>query len=125
MRQNRVASTFSNICKTYYFLSTKLIVYRFFLNLDAVYGQRLSYWFVFRLKFQSSIKNFLCFQSVFIFNLVQWKPIKYMNYEYPWWSHAFGWFTALSSMLCIPGYMIYLWRVTPGTWQEVRQIYFF
>ncbi|XP_023953102.1 sodium- and chloride-dependent GABA transporter 1 [Bicyclus anynana] len=53
--------------------------------------------------------------SVFIFNLVQWKPIKYMNYEYPWWSHAFGWFTALSSMLCIPGYMIYLWRVTPGT----------
>ncbi|XP_050357080.1 sodium- and chloride-dependent GABA transporter 1 [Nymphalis io] len=56
--------------------------------------------------------------SVFIFNLVQWTPIKYMNYEYPWWSHAFGWFTALSSMLCIPGYMIYLWRVTPGTNME-------
>ncbi|CAF4901850.1 unnamed protein product [Pieris macdunnoughi] len=56
--------------------------------------------------------------SVFIFNLVQWTPIKYMNYEYPWWSHAFGWFTALSSMLCIPGYMIYLWRVTPGTPME-------
>ncbi|XP_052753085.1 sodium- and chloride-dependent GABA transporter 1 [Galleria mellonella] len=56
--------------------------------------------------------------SVFIFNLVQWKPIKYMNYEYPWWSHAFGWFTALSSMLCIPGYMVYLWRTTPGTRQE-------
>ncbi|CAH4036668.1 sodium- and chloride-dependent GABA transporter 1 [Pieris brassicae] len=56
--------------------------------------------------------------SVFIFNLVQWTPIKYMTYEYPWWSHAFGWFTALSSMLCIPGYMIYLWRVTPGTPME-------
>ncbi|XP_038219153.1 sodium- and chloride-dependent GABA transporter 1 [Zerene cesonia] len=56
--------------------------------------------------------------SVFIFNLVQWTPIKYMNYEYPWWSHAFGWFTALSSMLCIPGYMLYLWRVTPGTAME-------
>ncbi|CAK1546755.1 unnamed protein product [Leptosia nina] len=56
--------------------------------------------------------------SVFIFNLVQWTPIKYMNYEYPWWSHAFGWFTALSSMLCIPGYMVYLWRVTPGTRME-------
>ncbi|XP_041983679.1 sodium- and chloride-dependent GABA transporter 1 [Aricia agestis] len=56
--------------------------------------------------------------SVFLFNLVQWKPIKYMNYEYPWWSHAFGWFTALSSMLCIPGYMLYLWRVTPGTRME-------
>ncbi|XP_028175935.1 sodium- and chloride-dependent GABA transporter 1 [Ostrinia nubilalis] len=56
--------------------------------------------------------------SVFIFNLVQWKPIKYMTYEYPWWSHAFGWFTALSSMLCIPGYMVYLWHVTPGTRME-------
>ncbi|CAG9570361.1 unnamed protein product [Danaus chrysippus] len=56
--------------------------------------------------------------SVFIFNLVQWKPIKYMSYEYPWWSHVLGWFTALSSMLCIPGYMLYLWRVTPGTNME-------
>ncbi|CAG9796062.1 unnamed protein product [Diatraea saccharalis] len=44
-------------------------------------------------------------ESVFIFNLVQWTPIKYMSYEYPWWAHAFGWFTAVSSMLCIPGYM--------------------
>ncbi|XP_073958697.1 sodium- and chloride-dependent GABA transporter [Choristoneura fumiferana] len=56
--------------------------------------------------------------SVFIFNLVQWTPIKYMNYEYPWWAHTFGWFTALSSMLCIPGYMVYLWWVTPGTTKE-------
>ncbi|KPJ19592.1 hypothetical protein RR48_05978 [Papilio machaon] len=30
----------------------------------------------------------------------------------------YGWFTALSSMLCIPGYMVYLWRVTPGTRME-------
>lgn len=52
--------------------------------------------------------------GVFIFNLIQWTPIKYLGYEYPWWAHAFGWFTALSSMLCIPGYMIWLWRKTPG-----------
>ncbi|XP_063704030.1 sodium- and chloride-dependent GABA transporter 1 [Culicoides brevitarsis] len=52
--------------------------------------------------------------SVFIFNLVQWAPVKYLNYEYPLWTHFFGWFTALSSMLCIPGYMIWLWRRTPG-----------
>ncbi|XP_065220919.1 sodium- and chloride-dependent GABA transporter 1 [Planococcus citri] len=59
---------------------------------------------------------FICV-SVFFFNLIQWQPVKYMNYEYPWWSHAFGWFTALSSMLCIPGYMIYLWMITPGDYQ--------
>lgn len=59
---------------------------------------------------------FICI-SVFIFNLVQWTPVKYLDYEYPWWCHAFGWFTALSSMLCIPGYMIWLWHKTPGDFQ--------
>ncbi|CAH1393590.1 unnamed protein product [Nezara viridula] len=52
--------------------------------------------------------------GTFVFNLVQWTPIKYLDYEYPWWSHALGWLTALSSMLCIPGYMIYSWMNTPG-----------
>lgn len=51
---------------------------------------------------------------MFVFNLVQWTPIKYLDYEYPWWSHVLGWFTALSSMLCIPGYMVYAWMTTPG-----------
>ncbi|XP_033215560.1 sodium- and chloride-dependent GABA transporter 1-like [Belonocnema kinseyi] len=52
--------------------------------------------------------------GVFIFNLVQWTPIKYLDYNYPLWAHVFGWFTALSSMLCIPGYMLYAWVTTPG-----------
>nr|CAD7568404.1 unnamed protein product [Timema californicum] len=52
--------------------------------------------------------------GVFIFNIIQWTPIKYLDYEYPWWSHFLGWITALSSMLCIPGYMIYIWMKTPG-----------
>lgn len=56
---------------------------------------------------------FICV-SVFFFNLVQWTPIKYLGYEYPGWAHVFGWFTALSSMLCIPGYMVWLWLKTPG-----------
>ncbi|KAK2582494.1 hypothetical protein KPH14_004796 [Odynerus spinipes] len=52
--------------------------------------------------------------GVFVFNLVQWTPVKYLDYEYPWWSHVLGWLTALSSMLCIPGYMLYAWMTTPG-----------
>ncbi|XP_065349363.1 sodium- and chloride-dependent GABA transporter 1 [Cloeon dipterum] len=55
--------------------------------------------------------------GVFIFNIIQWTPVTYLAYEYPWWSHAFGWFTALSSMLCIPGYMVWLWCTTPGDFQ--------
>ncbi|XP_070508457.1 sodium- and chloride-dependent GABA transporter 1 [Chironomus tepperi] len=52
--------------------------------------------------------------GVFIFNIVQWTPVRYLDYEFPWWAHCFGWFTALSSMLCIPGYAIWLWQKTPG-----------
>lgn len=40
--------------------------------------------------------------------------MKYLNYEFPLWAHLFGWFTALTSMLCIPGYMVYSWFTTPG-----------
>jgi len=60
--------------------------------------------------------------GVFVFNLIQWTPIKYLDYEYPWWSHVFGWCTALSSMLCIPGYMIYIWMKTPGDFNTKMQL---
>ncbi|KAH1029595.1 hypothetical protein HUJ05_002806 [Dendroctonus ponderosae] len=43
--------------------------------------------------------------GVFVFNLIQWTPVKYLDYEFPFWAHLFGWFTALTSMLCIPGYI--------------------
>jgi hypothetical protein len=63
--------------------------------------------------------NFVSPQGVFIFNLVQFTPVKYLDYAFPWWAHAFGWFTALSSMLCIPGYAIWLWQKTPGDTLDV------
>lgn len=59
------------------------------------------------------------FQGVFIFSLVKYKRITYMDYEYPWWGDLIGWFMALSSILVMPGYAIYLFLVTPGTFQEV------
>lgn len=75
--------------------------------------------------FEFTIFFLFFLQSVFIFNLVQFTPIKYMGYEYPVWAHAFGWFTALSSMLCIPGYMIWLWYKTPGDRQAVSWFWLF
>nr|CAH7748945.1 unnamed protein product [Callosobruchus chinensis] len=59
---------------------------------------------------------FICV-SVFVFNLIQWAPVKYLNYEFPLWAHLFGWVTALTSMLCIPGYMVWIWMKTPGDFQ--------
>ena len=49
-----------------------------------------------------------------------WENLVYQDYHYPWWAHAVGYFMAASSMLCIPGYAIWLWVTTPGTWREVR-----
>ncbi|XP_024947468.1 sodium- and chloride-dependent GABA transporter 1 isoform X2 [Cephus cinctus] len=56
--------------------------------------------------------------GVFIFNIIKFVPVKYLTYEYPWWSHVLGWLCGLSSMMCIPGYMIYIWCVTPGSASE-------
>ncbi|XP_043525212.1 sodium- and chloride-dependent GABA transporter 1-like [Frieseomelitta varia] len=56
--------------------------------------------------------------GVFTFNIIKFVPVKYLTYEYPWWSHVLGWLCGLSSMLCIPGYMIYIWFTTPGTISE-------
>ena len=56
-----------------------------------------------------------------VFQLVTWENLVYQEYHYPWWAHAVGYFMAGSSMLCIPGYAIWLWVTTPGTWREVRQ----
>ena len=48
-----------------------------------------------------------------------------MNYEFPWWGETIGWIIALSSMVCIPGYAIYLYLVTPGTFNDVKINIFF
>ncbi|CAM1328965.1 SLC6A1 (predicted) [Pycnogonum litorale] len=56
--------------------------------------------------------------GVFIYALVQYKTLKYVDYLYPWWGELIGWAMALSSMLCPPVYAIYLFAVTPGTFRH-------
>lgn len=43
----------------------------------------------------------------------------YVGYVFPWWGEGVGWFLAISSMICVPVYAIYLYMVTPGTFSEV------
>ncbi|AWP04327.1 putative sodium- and chloride-dependent GABA transporter 2-like [Scophthalmus maximus] len=54
--------------------------------------------------------------SVLLFSLVKFTPLRYNNtYKYPWWGLALGLFLALSSVLIVPLWCLYILTVTPGT----------
>ena len=58
-------------------------------------------------------------QSVFLFYVIKFEKLKYVDYEYPWWGHFIGGLLAASSMACVPAYMAYVvWR-QEGTLMEV------
>ncbi|NXM02986.1 S6A12 protein, partial [Tyrannus savana] len=53
--------------------------------------------------------------GVFMFSLIKYGPLKYNNsYEYPAWGYVLGWLMALSSMVCIPLYAIFILLKTKG-----------
>uniref|UniRef100_A0A8C9W157 Transporter n=1 Tax=Scleropages formosus TaxID=113540 RepID=A0A8C9W157_SCLFO len=60
-----------------------------------------------------------CF-GTFAFSLIKYTPLKYNNeYVYPQWGYALGWMLALSSMICIPLWIVYKLCTTKGTLREV------
>ena len=58
-------------------------------------------------------------QGVFVFSVVKYEPLVYMNYRYPAWGEGIGWLMALSSIVVIPAYAVYLFIVTPGNLRQV------
>ncbi|MCJ8736099.1 hypothetical protein PDJAM_G00254980 [Pangasius djambal] len=59
-----------------------------------------------------------CF-GTFAFSLIKYTPLKYNNeYVYPWWGYAMGWLLALSSMVCIPLWIVYKMGTAKGTLRE-------
>ncbi|XP_028305265.1 sodium- and chloride-dependent GABA transporter 2-like isoform X2 [Gouania willdenowi] len=61
--------------------------------------------------------------GTFAFSLIKYTPLKYNNeYVYPWWGYAIGWLLALSSMVCIPLWMVYKISTTEGTFKERIQL---
>ncbi|KAK2157624.1 hypothetical protein LSH36_188g09078 [Paralvinella palmiformis] len=62
--------------------------------------------------------------GVFLFSCIQYKPITYAGKHYPWWGELVGWIMALSSIIVIPIYAIYLYIKTPGTFRERMKLLF-
>ncbi|XP_048356299.1 sodium- and chloride-dependent betaine transporter-like isoform X1 [Sphaerodactylus townsendi] len=57
--------------------------------------------------------------ATFLFSLIRYTPLKYNNvYEYPTWGIAVGWLMALSSMICIPLYVVYILLKTKGSLKQ-------
>uniref|UniRef100_A0A8B9U9S6 Transporter n=1 Tax=Anas zonorhyncha TaxID=75864 RepID=A0A8B9U9S6_9AVES len=58
--------------------------------------------------------------AVFLFSLIKYTPLKYNNtYVYPTWGYVLGWMMALSSMVCIPLYAIFILLRTKGPLKQV------
>lgn len=88
---------------------------RYFSNLKSMLGYEPCWWWKFCWTYSTPV---ICV-GVFIYSLVKYEPLTYLNYVYPWWGQLIGWILAMSSMLCIPGYAVYLYIVTPGNHEEV------
>ncbi|KAG8201389.1 hypothetical protein JTE90_016864 [Oedothorax gibbosus] len=56
--------------------------------------------------------------GVFFFSMVQYQPLRYIEYVYPWWGETIGWLLGLSSMGCIPGYACYKYFTATGSFKE-------
>nr|AME21430.1 GABA transporter 1 [Tetranychus cinnabarinus] len=89
-------------------------VNRYYDNLRDMMGYEPSIWW----KISWTVTTPIICVGIFIYSLMKYKPLTYMDYVYPWWGQLIGWLLALSSMLCVPGYAIYIYWVTPGTTQE-------
>ncbi|XP_030070509.1 sodium- and chloride-dependent GABA transporter 2 [Microcaecilia unicolor] len=57
--------------------------------------------------------------TTFLFSVIKYVPLTYnKKYVYPWWGDLIGWLLAISSMICIPLWIIYKLFVNKGTLAE-------
>ncbi|KAL4223499.1 hypothetical protein ACF0H5_016970 [Mactra antiquata] len=87
---------------------------RFSSDIESMIGFRPGiYW---RVTWKYLAPVFLLF--IMIFGVVNYAPLEYDTYVYPWQANFIGWCIALSSILCIPGFAIFQFLRTPGSVAE-------